>query len=279
LAWSGDGARLIAADNHEAWVWTWDGNQFKDGKLLFDALAGGGLALSPDGCTVALTSGQQVHLWDLTRQPPNRKATIEEIETLFQFSHLTFSPQGNLLAVASRLSLQLLDISKKPPRVLSHKLTPLWKPKFSPDGKTLAGIAIGGKVLLTGLSEKQTPWSVPAQEADPRALAYSPDGRTLAIGCGDSTVVLWEIASGKRRAEWKAAAKGGIWSVAFSPDGKLLATIANSAIAIWAWGQKQWSVSLPAISQAGMVWGPDSRHLAVANANGTVYILRVPGAQ
>ena len=90
---------------------------------------------------------------------------------------------------------------------------------------------------------------------------------------------LWEVASGKLRATWKAGDGGRIRSIAFSPDGKRLATLAYNEITVWAWGQKQWSVRLPAISQAGVVWGPDSRHFAVANANGTVYILRVPSGQ
>ena len=43
------------------------------------------------------------------------------------------------------------------------------------------------------------------------AVAYSPDGKTLASGIGDDgTVILWDAATGKPRGEPLAGHKGGV---------------------------------------------------------------------
>jgi WD40 repeat protein len=64
-----------------------------------------------------------------------------------------------------------------------------------------------------------------ASKAGPiTSIAYSPDGRLLAIAekdCG--TIRLIEIASGKARVEF-AGHRHGIHGLAFSPDGKTLAS-------------------------------------------------------
>ena len=164
------------------------------------------LAVSPDGSTMAVGGdGNAVQVYDV--------ATRQHIITLKGHDHavqsLDFSPDGKLLASAGGTNVRVWDTATWADRDQIQHHPEVVCVRFSPDGKLLA-IADGEsdlphyKLLPTAIIL----WDVAARD-EVRwlrghtntiwALAFSPDGKTLASGSADQTVKFWDTASGELR--------------------------------------------------------------------------------
>ena len=116
-----------------------------------------------------------------------------------------------------------------------------------------------------------------------KTLAFSPDGKTLAVGHGvpraGGGVELWDVARHSKLAEMPlAGTKGSVLSVAFSPDGETLAGACSvndrSALLLWDVTRKQKLVEMPLPIAAGdlmrVAFSPDGKTLAVGCIGGVV---------
>jgi WD40 repeat protein/serine/threonine protein kinase len=106
-----------------------------------------------------------------------------------------------------------------------------------------------------------------------RWLAWSPDGSKLAAGFNDTTVHVWETASGKELTVFRQH-KSPVISVAFSSDGKRLAACGqDGSIKIWDLdtGRLTEEVIHPG-NVSACAWSPDDKLIAAGHFNGTVTV-------
>jgi WD40 repeat protein len=109
-----------------------------------------------------------------------------------------------------------------------------------------------------------------------RALAFSPDGRTLAAHFWGHTIRLWDVGTGttltdlrKRR---RLCVRSPTGALAFSPDGRTLAVVVGDEVRLWDLPARRLRTTIE--GHRGLVWGltftPDGRTLLTTGNDGTV---------
>lgn len=91
--------------------------------------------------------------------------------------------------------------------------------QYSPDGTRLAVVGIGIWLYDTAAYQEI---NLLTEQSEIFSIAFSPDGKTIASGCYDGTIRLWDLGTGTYKTRLTTY-KVSVNSVAFSPDGRTLA--------------------------------------------------------
>jgi WD40 repeat protein/serine/threonine protein kinase len=116
-------------------------------------------------------------------------------------------------------------------------------------------------------------------ESEVLAVAFSPDGQTVATGSHDHTVKLWQSSTGNVKTTLKGHL-GSVRSVAFSPDGALLASGSDDhSVKVWDVNTGELVASLNAHEErvSSVVFSPNGKTLASGSRDRTVKLWQLPG--
>jgi Tol biopolymer transport system component len=209
------------------------------------------MAYSPDGKVLAVDDlTGVVYLWNLvTRQA---SFTINGPGDPNGAAALAFSPNGRTLATlqnsGARNEVYLYNMTtvEKPAILANPGGSPVTSVSFSPDGKMFAVSGLNGRtsVYNTTTRKRLTTFADPGSFGVETA-AFSPDSEMLATSDLNGKTYLWNLSTrtpaavlanpgGTASPEFRGKYRNAVASIAFSPDGKMLATSdTNGSAYLW----------------------------------------------
>ena len=250
IAFSPDGIHIAVSTN--IGIWLYDAKTGRELTLLdTQSIWGHALAFSPDGTKLVATDGP-IKLWDVSTQ--TKIATFEGQAG----GTVAFSPDGTKLASGSvDKTVKLWEVStgKNISTLTGHTELPR-SVAFSPDGMKFASGSMDKTIKLWEVSTGKNMSTLTGHTDRVESIAFSPDGTKLASGSQDETVRLWDVSTGANinilgkidntsaavqmlqifsgRGPSSTQRKSPVTSVAFSPDGTILASgEINGMVKLW----------------------------------------------
>ncbi|MFA1538240.1 nSTAND1 domain-containing NTPase [Actinomadura monticuli] len=236
------------------------------------------VALSPDGRTLAAgaagAKNPAIRLWDVATQRPSGPPLVPP-GAHRPVAMTAFLPDGRTLLTSGADGLRLWDVAAG--RVIAHDGTLGGVAELSADGRFVA-VHDDRAIAFWDVARRRESGPrirVPGHTDIVTAMAFSPDGATLATAGFDDQVRLFDVASRRQTGVLPFKAAGGfVNDLAFSPDGRTLAlTAADSTVRLWDVARRR-PVGLALVigtdAISALAFSPDGRVIATGSTDDEV---------
>ena len=293
VAFSPDEKRLAiasAAEDETGLVRIWDITQNQVVEQ-FDTGQGQlySVAFSPLDSRQLVTGGGDgtVKVWDISSNRPAQFSTTQRT-----IQRMEFSPNQELLATINKNNQLNLWNVREDGTVSLNPATEIFQQQygsvknvtFSPDGETLIIVGKDDTIKLWTISTNQIK-SFATQQQQIQSLAASPNKRKLATIGSNGQLKLWQIQDSTLSPidiSKSQISRTQINSLAFSPDGKQLATAQGNILKLWtvSWGKlsnqsvDQFQTQQPIQSVA---FSPNNKKIATAGNQGLLKLWDTKG--
>jgi WD40 repeat protein len=290
VTYSPDGAQLATVSSDET-IKLWNA---VSGDLLMTLTGHTGdvraVAFCPDSsCLATAGHDRTVKLWDL--------AAGRELSTIDAYEGLPLNPipENNVLDIAfmpDGRRLVTVGLDETPDvwdtatgeRLLSLAGHFWWwnvvSTAVSTDGTRIATHGPEGKIMIWDSQTGEPLLAQPTTEYGSLDVAFSPDGSRAASADSDGAVRVWDLnaAEGERLLLALSGHGSYVQSVAFSPDGDLIASASANLIRVWDAETGQLLYTLPGHTRVvlDVEFSPDGARLVSASADGTVRVFVLP---